>query len=277
MTQMTRTRIYVMTAISVGLFVFLTWAFADGLFNTNWWDSAVWTDSAILTYVIIGVIIAGGIYQASQLPANGVSIEDGAVTDTAGQNEDPRFWRLIMGNVYWSVLWLPLRFFVGRDWMAAGEHKLRAASWMDGGTALQGYWKGAVAVPETGSPRITYGWYRDFLTYMLNHEWYTWFAKLIAIGEFLIGVGLIVGALVGIAAFFGTLMNFNFMLAGSASSNPVLFGIAVFLVLGWKVAGHLGIDRLLLPALGAPWKAGKIFGGAGIAQHEPERHMAEPA
>ena len=77
---------------------------------------------------------------------------------------------------------------------------------------------------------------------MLNHEWYTWFAKLIAIGEALVGIGLIVGALVGIAAFFGTFMNFNFMMAGSASSNPVLFGLAVFLVLGWKIAGYFGVD-----------------------------------
>lgn len=276
---MTRTRMYVLTAVSAALFVFLTWAFADGLFNTNWWDSSVYTDSAIFTYVLLGVIILMGVIQAQRLPEKGVSTEFGAVTDTAGQTEDPRFWRLIMGNVYWSILWVPLRFFVGRDWMAAGEHKLRTASWMDGGSALAGYWKGAVAIPQTGSPRITYGWYREFLQYMLNHEWYTWFAKLIAVGEFLVGVGMVVGALVGIAAFFGTLMNFNFMLAGSASSNPVLFGLAVFMVLGWKVAGYFGIDSILLPALGAPWKAGKMFGGEGIRLRQPESkpHMAEPA
>jgi thiosulfate dehydrogenase [quinone] large subunit len=269
---------YVLTAVSVGIFVFLTWAFADGLFNTNWWDSAVYTDSAIFTWILMGIIIAIGVYQARQLPAEGVPIEFGAVTDTKGQTEDPKFWRLIMGNVYWSILWVPIRFFVGRDWMAAGEHKLRSASWMDGGSALQGYWKGAVAVPDSGSPRVTYGWYRDFLNYMLNHEWYTWFAKVIAIGEFLVGIGLVVGALVGIAAFFGTLMNFNFMLAGSSSSNPVLFGLAVFLVLAWKVAGYFGVDRVLLPALGAPWKAGELFGGEGIPQPAPTTpHRAEPA
>ena len=71
-------------------------------------------------------------------------------------------------------------------------------------------------------------------------------------------LGLIVGALVGIAAFFGTLMNFNFQLAGSASTNPVLFGLSVFLVLAWKVAGWWGLDRYLLPLLGTPWSAGRI-------------------
>ena len=91
---------------------------------------------------------------------------------------------------------------------------------------------------------------------MLDHGWYTWFAKLVAWGEVLIGLGLLIGALVGIAAFFGTVMNFSFMLAGSASTNPVLFGLAVFLVLAWKVAGYWGLDRWLLPALGTPWQRG---------------------
>ena len=71
-------------------------------------------------------------------------------------------------------------------------------------------------------PASTFGWFSDFLQYRLNNEWYTWFATVIAVGEFLVGLALIVGALVGIATFFGTLMTFNFMLAGSASTNPVL-------------------------------------------------------
>lgn len=274
---MTRNRVYLMTGISVGLFAFLTWAFADGLFNTNWWDSSVYTDSAIFTYVLMGIIILMGVLQAQRLPQEGVPIDRGAVTDTEGQKEDPHFWRLIMGNAYYAILWVPIRFFVGRDWLAAGEHKLRSASWMDGGSALQGSWKSAIAIPDTGSPRITYGWYREFLTYMLNHEWYTWFAKVIAIGETLVGIGLLIGALVGIAAFFGTFMNFNFMMAGSASSNPVLFGLAVFLVLGWKVAGYLGLDHWLLPALGAPWKAGELFGGEGIREQAPAPNRPETA
>lgn len=145
-----------------------------------------------------------------------------------------------MGNAYYAILWLPVRFFVGREWLAAGEEKLRSDAWMNGGVALKGFWAGAVAVPDKGRPAITYGWFRTFLDYMLRHQWYTWFAKVIAIGETLVGIGLGVGALVGIAAFFGTLMNFNFQLAGSASTNSVLFVLGVFLVLAWKVAGWWG-------------------------------------
>jgi thiosulfate dehydrogenase [quinone] large subunit len=48
-------------------------------------------------------------------------------------------------------------------------------------------------------------------------------------------------------------LNWNFMMAGSASSNPLLFAIAVGLILAWKVSGYIGLDYYLLRALGTPW------------------------
>ena len=57
---------------------------------------------------------------------------------------------------------------------------------------------------------------------MLDNGWYSWFASLVAFGEFMIGVALILGAFVGIAAFFGALLNWNFIMARAASTNPVL-------------------------------------------------------
>ncbi|HEY8491501.1 MAG TPA: DoxX family membrane protein, partial [Dehalococcoidia bacterium] len=125
---------------------------------------------------------------------------------------------------------------------------------------LKGFWERAVAVPEPPArPLIYYDWYRDFLQFMLDHEWYTWFAKLVAVGEVAVGIALILGAFTGIAAFFGAFMNFNFMLAGSASSNPVLFLLALGIILAWKVAGYIGLDRWLLPAVGTPWRPGAIW------------------
>ena len=88
---------------------------------------------------------------------------------------------------------------------------------------------------------------------MLDIQAYTWFAKLVAYGELLIGIGLILGAFTGIAAFFGGLMNWNFMMAGSASTNPLLFVAAVAIILGWKVAGYIGADFFLLRWIGTPW------------------------
>lgn len=258
---MTQRGAYILTAVSAGLYLFLSWAFADGLFSfSNFWNSDDLISSSLFTYVLFAVIVLAGIRVARSLPEEAATAAVRREA-TPGEIEDPAFWRKLLGSVQFAIFWLPLRFFVGREWLSAGEHKVRDDAWMDGGTALQGYWERAVAVPEQGRPAITYGWYRDFLQYMLDNEWYTWFGPLIAIGEVLIGAALIVGALVGISAFLGTFMNFNFQLAGSASTNPVLFGLSVFLILAWKTAGYIGVDRYLLPYLGAPWRPGKLFAG----------------
>ncbi|HEX5166954.1 MAG TPA: hypothetical protein VFV93_16225 [Thermomicrobiales bacterium] len=266
---MTRTKTYILTAVSALLFLFLSWAFADGLFALdNLFSGHYYSEYTIISYLMLAAIIAAGIFQARRLPEGGVETPVVRETSTPGQTDDPTIWKLLMGNAYWAVIWMPIRFFVGLEWLQAGEHKLRDDAWMSGGSALQGFWERAVAVPEPpGRAAITYDWYRDFLQYMLDNEWYTWFAKVVAVGEFMIGLGLIVGALVGIAAFFGTLLNFSFMLAGTTSSNPVLFGLTVFLVLAWKVAGYVGLDRWLLPALGAPWSFGTLFKGGAPVRH----------
>ena len=93
-----------------------------------------------------------------------------------------------------------------------------------------------------------------FLQMLLDTQSYTWFAKLVAYGEVLIGIALIIGAFTGIAAFFSGFMNWNFMMAGSASTNPMLFTIAVFLILAWKVSGYIGADFFLLRFIGTPWR-----------------------
>ncbi len=80
-------------------------------------------------------------------------------------------------------------------------------------------------------------------------------------GEVLVGVALILGAFVGVAAFFGGLMNWNFMMAGTASTNPLLFLLSILLILAWKTAGWYGLDRVLLPLLGTPWQPGRVFEG----------------
>ncbi|MFL5674632.1 MAG: DoxX family protein [Chloroflexota bacterium] len=174
--------------------------------------------------------------------------------------EGPAFTRFLFGNSRAGLFWLPIRLFVGFTWLEAGYHKFSGTGWLDGGAALQGYWQHAVAIPAQGqgSPAITFEWYRTFLQTLLDNHAYTWFAPLIAFGEMAVGLGLLLGVLTGFAAFFGAMMNMSFLLAGSASVNPVLFTLAIGLILGWKVAGYYGIDRYLLPMLGTPWHPGKV-------------------
>lgn len=173
--------------------------------------------------------------------------------------EGPAFTRFLFNNSRAGLLWLPIRLFVGFSWLDAGLHKFSDPEWTQGGAALRGYWERVAAIPETGRPPITFEWYRDFINALIagNHE--GWFAWVITLGEIAVGVGLLLGVLTGIAAFFGAFMNMSFLLAGSASTNPVLFTLGVGLMLAWKVAGYYGVDRWLLPRLGVPWSPGALF------------------
>ena len=181
--------------------------------------------------------------------------------------EGPRFVRFLFNNSRAGLFWLPIRLFVGFAWIEAGWHKFTDPEWMQGGAALRAYWERAVTTPEGGRPPITFEWYREFIQFLLNGGHETWFAYVVTFGELAIGLGLLLGALTGIAAFFGALMNMSFLLAGSASTNPVMFTLAVGLILAWRVAGYYGLDRYLLPALGAPWRPGTAFrGGAPVGQ-----------
>jgi thiosulfate dehydrogenase [quinone] large subunit len=172
--------------------------------------------------------------------------------------EGPAFTRFLFGNSRAGLFWLPIRLFLGFTWLEAGWHKAISHGWLDGGTALEGYWKAAVAVSDTGKSSITYDWYRSFIETLLGGGHYSWFAPLIVFGEIAVGLGLIFGVLTGIAAFFGAFMNMAYLLAGSASTNPVLFTFAIGLILAWKVAGYYGVDRWLLPLLGTPWQRGTL-------------------
>lgn len=173
---------------------------------------------------------------------------------------DPSFLRFLFENRAMAPIWLVARLYLGWQWLHAGWEKLTGDGWMNqNGAGLQGFWERQVQQPEEGRPPITYDWYRDFIQYMLDHDWYEWFAPLIAISETAVGLLLIAGAFTAVAAFFGAFLNFNFLLAGTASTNPVLFVIALLLIAAWKTAGYIGVDRWLLPALGAPWSPGSVF------------------
>jgi thiosulfate dehydrogenase [quinone] large subunit len=172
--------------------------------------------------------------------------------------EDPKIARFLFSDVRMSWVWLVVRVWLGYQWITASLHKVSDPGWVQTGEALKGFWAGALKVDAAGKGPIAVGWYRDFLNFLMQNQAYTWFGKLIAYGELLVGIGLVVGAFVGIAAFFGALMNFNFILAGAASTNGLLLLAALLIVLAWKVAGYIGADYFLLRRLGVPWKAREV-------------------
>ena len=168
--------------------------------------------------------------------------------------EDPPLARLLFSDTRFAWLWTIIRVLIGISWLQAGYGKVTSPAWMETGEALKGFWASALAIPDGGKSKIAFDWYRTFLQGLMDSGSYVWFAKLIAFGELLVGIALIIGAFVGIAAFFGALMNWNYVMAGTASTNGLMLVGAIVLILAWKVAGYYGADFFLLRYLGTPWK-----------------------
>ncbi len=172
--------------------------------------------------------------------------------------QDPQVAKTLWASTRFAYVWLPLRMWLGWQWIQAGWARLQDPSWMDGGAAFRSILERAIAadsgrlVPNDG----TYDWYRGFLEFLLNSHGYTWFAQVVAYGETLAGIALFLGLFTGIAAFTGSLISFNFTLVGTPSVNPLMFALAVFLILAWKTAGWIGLDRWLLPLLVVPRTGG---------------------
>ncbi|GIW07636.1 MAG: hypothetical protein KatS3mg060_2441 [Dehalococcoidia bacterium] len=166
--------------------------------------------------------------------------------------EDPPLIRELFNNTRLAWIWIPVRLFLAYQWINSGWGKFTNPAWMETGTALQAYWTNALRMDPR--PVITYDWYRAFIQTLVDLQAWTWFSKVIIFGELAVGLGLLLGAFTGIAALGGMALNLNFMLAGTASTNPVLFVLELLVFMAWKTAGYYGLDRFLLPALGVPWK-----------------------
>ncbi|MBB6016056.1 DoxX family protein [Deinococcus sp. D7000] len=173
-------------------------------------------------------------------------------TATPATLREPAISRVLFADPRLAPLWLILRLYVGYEWLSAGWGKITnpAGVWVGekAGVAVSGFLNGAVAKSGGDHPDVA-GWYAWFVENVALPN-ATVFSYMVAYGELLVGIALILGLFTGIAAFFGGFLNANFLLAGTVSSNPLLFILATWLVLGWRVAGWWGLDRWILPRFG---------------------------
>jgi thiosulfate dehydrogenase (quinone) large subunit len=144
-------------------------------------------------------------------------------------------------NTYAAGLLAIIRLYIGYSWLTAGWHKLT------GEFDASGYLANAVANPVKGPDgNAVYSWYVSFLeSFAIPNV--DLFNTIVPLGEFLVGLGLILGCLTTAAMFFGIVMNFSFFLAGTVSHIPTdLFLGAIILFAGFN-AGKFGLDRWVVP------------------------------
>jgi thiosulfate dehydrogenase [quinone] large subunit len=212
--------------------------------------------------------------------------------------EEPRFAKWLFGSDKAAWVWLVARIWLGWEWLAAGWGKVfggnitwRFWNWGDAaysltgdgnigwvrsgtvtlpdgsqrtmqiGDAVAGFAKGALADGTAGDhPDIAYSWYVNFLEFIRDTA-HPVLGPIVAVGEVVIGVALIIGLFTGIAAFLGAVLNFSFVFAGTAGVNPAMIVVSLLLILAWRNAGWYGLDRIVLPKLGTPWHRGELLEG----------------
>ncbi|WP_408107353.1 DoxX family protein [Brevibacillus sp. B_LB10_24] len=162
-------------------------------------------------------------------------------------------------NVYASVLLLLARLYIGWNWLQAGWHKIT----QEGGFHADNFLQKAVENPVKSSDELVYPIYHAFLQHFAlpNAEL---FNLLVSWGEVLVGLGLILGCLTTAAGFFGMMMNFAFMFAGTVSTNPWMILFTLFIVFSGRNAGAIGIDRYLLPLMKNRFTKSKSNGSLGF-------------
>jgi len=204
--------------------------------------------------------------------------------------DEPPIARRLFASTTFAWLWLILRLYLGWEWFVSGwgktfggnitwkfwdwgedQYSLTGTAncgWIRScvvngqsvprGSAVQNYAASAVQDSKGPHPDVVYSWYVSFLEWIRDHA-YKVFGPLVAIGELVIGVLLILGLLTGIAAFLGAVLNFSYIFAGTVGVNPLFILISLVLMFAWRVAGWYGLDRFVLPKLGTPWQPGTAF------------------
>jgi thiosulfate dehydrogenase [quinone] large subunit len=173
---------------------------------------------------------------------------------------EPNMTRFLFADTRLAPLWTLIRLYVGYEWLTAGWSKLTnpAGIWVGekAGAAISGFLRGALKKTSGDHPDVQ-GFYAWFIQNVALPN-AALFSYLVTFGEIAVGLALILGLFTGIAAFFGGFMNASYLLAGTISSNPLLFIFATFLVLAWRTAGYWGLDRWVLPRLGVPGAPGPL-------------------
>ncbi|WP_078593495.1 DoxX family membrane protein [Evansella clarkii] len=148
-----------------------------------------------------------------------------------------------------------VRLYLGWSWMTAGWGKITGEE----GFNAAGYLNGVVANEMVMEQYPTYHAFIE--SFALPNAGI--FSFMVAWGEFLVGLGLLLGILTTAAAFFGIMMNFAFMFAGTISSNPFMILLTIFILAAGYNAGRIGGDRWVIPYIRTVLFRGKLK-GAGL-------------
>lgn len=149
------------------------------------------------------------------------------------------FVQFLRENKVASGILFFIRLYLGYQWITAGWTKIT------GGFDANGYLQGAVANASGEHPAVQ-DWWAAFLEGVAipNVEL---FNVLVPWGEFMVGLGLILGTFTTFAALMGMIMNFAFLFSGTTSTNPMMVILGMLILIAGYNAAKIGLDRWVLP------------------------------
>ncbi len=179
--------------------------------------------------------------------------------------ETPRVLQFLTRSRIMGVGWSAMRIWLGVMWIQAGVAKLWGA---ENPAFLHHNGAGVAGFAAHGA--AAYSWWGSFLhSFVVPNS--GWIGILVSLAEFLVGIGLAIGFLTPAAAFGGLLLNFTYVMSGTASVNAFYALFAVVILATWRTSGMIGVDGIVSGYLQRHREgreaSSRRHGLAGIARH----------
>lgn len=154
-----------------------------------------------------------------------------------------------------SIFGLILRLYVGYEFLTAGWEKIISGF---NSVAVTGFLKSGLAqthgalLASKGAAAAAHANVSDVWAWLISNIFIPsspLLAFIVKYGEFFVGLGLILGCFSALAAFFGIIMNFSYLLTGTVSVNPQLIIFQLLILLIGTAVYSMGIDQLFMRKL----------------------------
>lgn len=162
------------------------------------------------------------------------------------------FTKWLRENAVAAWILTVVRIYLGYQWITGGWGKITG-----GGFDASGFLTGAIT-KATGDHPAVQTWWAHFLENFAMPN-VGLFNVLVPWGEFLVGLGLILGCFTTFAVLMGMVMNFAFLFSGTVSTNAQMIALEIFIVVAGFNAGKIGLDYYVIPYIRGLFKKNKSF------------------
>jgi thiosulfate dehydrogenase [quinone] large subunit len=168
-----------------------------------------------------------------------VSTLSGEILQVPAERTTPDSLRRVFTSRWAALIWTAMRVWLGIMWIQAGVAKIWGAEnpafLHNGGAGVAGF--AAHGVPA-------YSWWGSFLhSFVVPNA--GWIGIIVALGEFAIGICLVLGLFTRLASLASLALLFTYVMSGTASVCGFYALFAVVILFTWRTSSWLGADGLI--------------------------------